>query len=132
MNKERLKEFAKAHQQKIALIIGFIAVAAIGFYGGLNLNRKSIENAPVTAASSNSNYNENQTQVQTVQASSETTTEQTPAASVPSDCNGKIKGSSSHKYHLPGGAFYDKTTHPIACFDTEEQAKAAGFVKSSR
>ena len=47
-------------------------------------------------------------------------------------CAGKIKGSSSLIYHIPGGAFYNKTTHPIRCFDTEAEAKAAGFRKSSR
>ena len=50
------------------------------------------------------------------------------------DCGGKIKGniSSGGKiYHVPGGAFYKKTT-PEACFDTEAAAQAAGFRKSKR
>ncbi len=50
------------------------------------------------------------------------------------DCQGKIKGnvSSSGKiYHLPGGAFYNRTVAEI-CFASEQEAKAAGFRKSSR
>lgn len=49
------------------------------------------------------------------------------------NCEGKIKGniSSSDKiYHLPGGAFYNRT-NPEQCFNTEAEAKAAGFRKSS-
>ncbi len=49
-------------------------------------------------------------------------------------CEGKIKGnvSSSGKiYHLPGGAFYNRTIAEI-CFDSEADAQAAGFRKSQR
>jgi hypothetical protein len=34
-------------------------------------------------------------------------------------------------YHLPTGAFY-KNTNPERCFNTEAEAKQAGFTKSSR
>lgn len=34
-------------------------------------------------------------------------------------------------YHLPGGAFYDKTK-PEKCYATEEDARADGFRKSKR
>ena len=45
-------------------------------------------------------------------------------------CEGKIKGNPSSKiYHVPGGAFYDRLTDAV-CFDTEEEAQAAGFRKS--
>ncbi len=45
-----------------------------------------------------------------------------------------IKGNISGKnkiYHLKGGAFYDRTQEEM-CFQTEAEATAAGFVKSSR
>lgn len=42
-----------------------------------------------------------------------------------------IKGSKSKTYHIPGGAFYERTT-PAACFNSEEEAVAAGYKKSSR
>ncbi len=42
-----------------------------------------------------------------------------------------VKGSSSRVYHLPGGAFYDRTNAAV-CFNTEAEAVAAGYRKSSR
>jgi micrococcal nuclease len=115
--------YLKENQQKIALVLGFAAVAALGFFGGKNLNRPADTKPAVSASSINTNYTTPATNIQT-------TFPLVAAATL--DCKGKIKGSSSHKYHLPGGAFYKKTTHPIACFDTEAQATAAGFTKSSR
>jgi len=112
----------KAHQQKIALVIGFAAVAAIGFYGGKVLSKPASTKPAISASSSSTNYSQVNQTVQTPPVTDTATL----------DCTGKIKGSSSHKYHLAGGAFYDRTTHPIACFDTETQAQAAGFTKSSR
>ncbi|HEY9060236.1 MAG TPA: thermonuclease family protein [Pseudobacteroides sp.] len=53
----------------------------------------------------------------------------------PGQPNGKIKGnisSSGEKiYHVPGGAFYDKTIAE-EYFDTEAQAQAAGYRRSKR
>jgi hypothetical protein len=48
--------------------------------------------------------------------------------------NCPIKGNISSKakiYHIKGGAFYDRT-NPEQCFNTEAEAQAAGFKKSSR
>ncbi len=53
----------------------------------------------------------------------------TVAPADPANCY--IKGSKSKTYHIPGGAFYERTT-PAACFNTEEEATAAGYKKSSR
>ncbi|MFU0824668.1 ComEC/Rec2 family competence protein [Clostridium sp.] len=48
---------------------------------------------------------------------------------------GLIKGNINSKgekiYHIPGGAYYDKTV-PEVWFNTEEEAKAAGFRPSKR
>ncbi|KGM94768.1 metallo-beta-lactamase [Clostridium novyi A str. 4552] len=52
-----------------------------------------------------------------------------------STVNGKIKGNINSKgekiYHVPGGAFYNKT-NPEAWFNTEEEAQAAGYRRSKR
>jgi hypothetical protein len=117
-------EKISAYQQKIALGLGFVAVAAIGFYGGRSINSKPLNDAQLPSVSATTNYTQIEPPAQTV-ATPET-------SSGTFDCEGKIKGSSTHKYHVPGGAFYKKTTKPIACFDTEAEAIAAGFVKSSR
>jgi hypothetical protein len=46
---------------------------------------------------------------------------------------GQIKGNrDSKKYHVPGGRFYARTYEGIDCFDTEEQARAAGYERSKR
>lgn len=60
--------------------------------------------------------------------------EQSPTSFAPvnGDCRGKIKGSSGKIYHVPGGAFYDRTIKPQLCFETETAAAAAGFRKSVR
>lgn len=45
-----------------------------------------------------------------------------------------IKGNISSKtkiYHMPGGSFYERTD-PEMCFNSEGEAQAAGFTKSSR
>jgi multidrug efflux pump subunit AcrA (membrane-fusion protein) len=47
-----------------------------------------------------------------------------------------IKGNRSQSgsqriYHVPGGAFYDRTT-PVRCFATEDEAVAAGYRRSQR
>ena len=51
------------------------------------------------------------------------------------DANCVIKGNINSQgkmiYHISTGAFYAQTK-PEKCFNTEEEAKKAGFVKSSR
>ena len=120
-------ELLKKHQQKIALAVGFVAVALLGYYGGLNINSASTKTAKPSLSSSN--YSQSVSGTQTKQSTPE---DKPSASSIPGNCEGKIKGSSSHIYHMPDGVFYAKTTKPIACFDTEAAAQAAGFRKSSR
>lgn len=124
-----LRDKLRGWEQKIALVIGFAAVAAIGFWGGMNMDPKADTSPAVSASSSSTNYTESKPVVQTPVSTTQTST--TQALEV-LDCGGKIKGSSSHIYHVPGGSFYNKTTRPIACFDTEAEAQVAGFRKSSR
>jgi micrococcal nuclease len=46
---------------------------------------------------------------------------------------GQIKANrNSMIYHVPGGDWYARTRKNVTCFDTEEQAQAAGFRKSKR
>jgi hypothetical protein len=44
---------------------------------------------------------------------------------------GNINSQGEKIYHLPGGAYYDKTI-PEAWFETENEALAAGYRKSKR
>lgn len=124
---EKMKQFANAHQQKIVLTIGYVLVGLLAFgLGRLTAAKKEAPDIRVEQANLPANYTPTvaglQTNTAPIQAATTTT----------DNCAGKIKGSSSMIYHVPGGAFYDKTTHPTRCFDTEAQAQAAGFRKSSR
>ncbi|MBI3231702.1 MAG: hypothetical protein HYZ51_01315, partial [Candidatus Doudnabacteria bacterium] len=49
------------------------------------------------------------------------------------DCliKGNISATGGKIYHIKGGAFYDRT-NPEQCFNTEEEAKGAGYRRSSR
>ncbi len=58
-----------------------------------------------------------------------------PAQAVAGAGSCEVKGNISAKgkkiYHVKGGAFYN-LVKPEQCFKTESEARAAGFVKSSR
>lgn len=122
------KEFIKTYQQKIVLVAGFVLVGLLAF--GLGRLTAAKKEAPDIRVEQQANLPANYTPSV---AGLQTNPAPAPASATTSNnCAGKIKGSSSMIYHVPGGAFYDKTTHPIRCFDTEAQANAAGFRKSSR
>lgn len=116
-----LKDFLKNHQQQIVLVIGYVAVASLAY--GLGQHSKGLK--PAEAINPPVNYSQNISGAQTQAISTNTDAELL-------NCDGKIKGSSSMIYHMPNGAFYSKTTRPIRCFNTEADAKSAGFRKSSR
>lgn len=126
---DKIKNFLKTYQQQIVLVIGYILIASLGFglgrFTSPNLSVPEVRVEEVFA--SPANYTPNIAGIQTNIAEAPTN-----SISATLTCQGKIKGSSSMIYHLPGGSFYDRTTHPIRCFDTEAQAQAAGFRKSSR
>ncbi len=120
---DKLKNLIKAHQQVLVLTVGYFLVAILGFsLGRFTAPQYSVPEIKVEQAlTAPDNYTPN---IAGIQSDTSQQAVQT--------CQGKIKGSSSMVYHLPGGSFYNKTTHPIRCFDTEAEAKAAGFRKSSR
>ncbi|MGF9891829.1 thermonuclease family protein [Priestia megaterium] len=48
-------------------------------------------------------------------------------------CQNKIKGNANSKiYHVPGGAYYDKTVDNIVWFCTEQDAQNQGYRRSQR
>lgn len=129
---EYIKKFFKIHQYAIVLTIGYLLVACLSFGLGRFTAPKYLRQVTPLVGSKQSppppNYNPNEPAVQ----SASTTTKTVPGTPGGLNCAGKIKGSSSLIYHMPGGSFYNKTTHPIRCFDTEAQARAAGFRKSAK
>jgi hypothetical protein len=123
---DKIKLFFKSNQQAIVLLIGYLLVAALGFgFGRFTDNHQQTREIRVEEAfTSPTNYSPN---VSGAQTATEASTNVKSAV----NCDGKIKGSSSGIYHIPGGAFYTKTTKPVRCFNTEAEAVSAGFRKSS-
>ncbi len=118
-----LLNFIKTHQQKIVLVTAFLLVAAISFFlGRMTAFQYSAPEIKVEQAFVPPNYNGNVSGIQSAGESSD----------AKALCAGQIKGSSSLIYHLPSGAFYDRVTKPVRCFDIEQEAINAGFKKSSR
>lgn len=123
---EKIKEKAKP----IAITaVCFVAVFAAGFGVGKN---KTDSSTYTTKRSTN--YTTNSNAIEKPTQPTEPT--KTPTAS-PDNLNStshtdcKIKGSKSKIYHIPGGSFYNRT-NAAQCFETEEEAQAAGYTKSSR
>jgi hypothetical protein len=112
------KNFFKNHQYKIVLSIAFVLVGLLGF--GLGQIYSTDSTVPEIAIEEVFSSPANYTPIVSGTQSQSTA------------CSGGIKGSASLIYHVPGGAFYDRTTNPIRCFQTEEEAITAGFKKSSR
>ena len=124
------KQLLISHQQQIALGVGFLLVAGLAFGLGRisNIQHQASDIKVEQAFTLPDNYTPNISGIQ----STDINTAALSAGSTALNCEGKIKGSASFIYHVPGGAFYDRTTKPVRCFDTEAQAQAAGFKKSSK
>jgi len=120
------------NQEKLALIVGYILVAVLAFgLGRISKFPKANHNLEVLELGNSSNFNSNPN-IQGAQTINSNSSEVlTP---VDGQCGGKIKGnigSSGKIYHVPGGAFYDRTDAE-ECFATEADAVTAGFRRSSR
>ncbi|MBI2607625.1 MAG: hypothetical protein HYW51_02250 [Candidatus Doudnabacteria bacterium] len=121
------KEFIRNHQHEIALLVGYVLVAVLGFWLGritaftYQVPEVQIEQAfTVPSVDNNSNLGQVQSAATSTAADN----------CEPDRIKGNV-GSSGLIYHLPGGSFY-KRTNAEMCFDTEDQAQAAGFRRSSR
>ena len=121
----KAKDLIKTHQQNIALSAGYVLVALMAFGLGrisaISYQKPEIRVEQAFTPQPNNTSNQPAVQSATVDNLN--------------GCEGKIKGNINSKgkkiYHLPGGAFYDRT-NPEQCFDSEVEAKTAGFTKSSR
>jgi hypothetical protein len=118
----------KENKQKIVYGVCFVLVFIVGF--GAGKYDQSTQNS----------YQAKQTNYTTKPAVTQTAAPKTgknglavQSTTTPANC--PIKGNIGVKgikiYHIIGGAFY-KIVKPEQCFNTETEALAAGFVKSSR
>ena len=135
------KKWCLEHKKQFILFGCFIMVFLVGFGTG-----RYDKNAQAQKRKSPNNYNKTETAAQKTENPAADAL--VPAATgqvagqailgggeaVKAEVKCVIKGniSASNKiYHEAGGAFYDRT-NPEMCFNTEGDAVAAGFRKSSR
>jgi hypothetical protein len=136
---EDIKKKFLEKKQPIVVGICFILVFIIGFGTGRferQENRQSAKNQSyyTTKKDDSQAPQKNAKEEDAAQKGEKVLGEQTQKNNpVSSECVVKGNFSSSGKkiYHIKGGAFYN-TVKPEQCFKTESEAKAAGFVKSSR
>lgn len=125
--------FIKNSQKEIALFFGYILVALLFYQLGFVIASQNtysnqpveIIEPPITIPTTHNNENESSSQFDNIQKVEGITTD---------NCQGVIKGnigSSGKIYHIPGGAFYERTDAE-QCFETESEAIKAGFRKSKR
>lgn len=132
---ERFKKICLDYKTEIFTGFCFVLVFLAGFGSGSFVQPKATK-------TTQSYYTVNATKKQTnppaedggVATPTPVVTAVDSASSSPtSGCivKGNISSSGKKIYHVKGGAFY-KTVKPEKCFNTEAEAKAAGFVKSKR
>jgi hypothetical protein len=126
-------EFVKIHQQKLAMAVGYALVFLLAF--GLGRITVTLPVPPEIKVEEPNNLSQGNDSAEVLGTQSANQQAQNPGSAPQNGaCGGKIKGnigSSGKIYHMPGGAFYDRTSAE-ECFDTEAQAKAAGYRKSAR
>ncbi len=128
----QLKNFLKTYQLRIILLVGCLLIASTAFVAGLLFAEKS--SPPEIKVEEVFSYTNNTSILTPAQSQKNTQTDQKLGSNT-NDCLGKIKGNinskGEHVYHIPTGAFYDRTIAEV-CFDTEQEARDAGFRKSSK
>jgi len=135
---EKLKKWCVDHKKEFIIAGCFVLVFLVGFGTGRydreaqSAKRKSLTNYSKTNVNQQKAADaavENQDANTGGQVAGEATGDKAKA-----DGKCVIKGNISTTgmiYHMPGGASYEKT-NPEKCFNTEAEAKAAGFRKAAR
>ena len=135
---EDWKNWLKENKNYLAVGAGFVVVFIVGFGTGIYqkpTRRQNVQSNYTTSAAKKPVVNEAQAQIAGETVVNEVANPAPAKAVAPADAACLIKGNISAKgdkiYHLKGGAFYDRTKAE-QCFNTEAEAQAAGFRKSSR
>lgn len=128
---EKAKDWLKQKENKDKLVLGlsFVLIFIVGFGAGSYV-RETRRDAYKPQSNYTTNTAKSPTKTDTVQskpAVAATTTSSTTSCVV----KGNISTAGKKIYHVQGGAFYERTKAE-QCFNTEAEALAAGFIKSSR
>jgi len=137
MTYQYLKEKLKDNQTKIILGGCFVLVFLVG-YGTGKFNTEHIKGR-IQQPNYTTNFKAQPAQKPVAKPTAEAAKPEVAGAVTLPPAGGDaacvVKGNIAAKgvkiYHVVGGASY-KRVKPEQCFATEEQAKAAGFVKASR
>ena len=144
MNYEEMKTWfsEKENKQKVVFGICYVLVFIVGF--GAGSYKKSIRRdsykpqANYTTQSSKKPIETVNKEGDSPPAADPTTatvlsanTTKTPVDLTNCIIKGNIGAGNKKIYHVKGGSFYNRVK-PEQCFNTEAEAQAAGFVKSSR
>jgi len=139
MTYEQIKNWARDNKQKFVLAACFALVFIVGFGTGRfneeNENKLDgfCNNYTMNAVNKPENKDNGKTQEPITSVATQTVAPQILGQGIQSDCpvKGNISSKGSKIYHVQGGAFYN-ITKPEQCFQTEAEAQAAGFKRSSR
>ncbi len=126
---QKIKNWCKDHTKELqigaCLVLMFFVGFGVGKYNQETMSDKRRDKFQL-------NYTKNQTNPQNpVQDKVEAVGTQTGAGEADCKIKGNISSTGKMTYHLSTGAFY-KNTKAEKCFNTEQEAKQAGFTKSSR
>lgn len=126
----------KAKQQKLGVwsIDGYVGEKGFND-GSQNSTNSSQSNSSQKSTSSSTNSNSNRSSNTGSNNSTTQPFQNNPADDVETNtsCQNKIKGNANSKiYHVPGGAYYDKTVDNIVWFCTEQDAQNQGYRRSQR
>lgn len=151
MSYESLKSYVSEHRQSFITAGLFVVIFAVGYGTGTSW-RVTNDKSSVPPSIKQNNYTTKSTspppdvvaaegeapadgtvspQVKGTQTATQKST-QADALATPDKCAVKGNISKDSKiYHIPGGSFYNRVK-PELCFNTEAEAQAAGFRKSTR
>lgn len=130
---ERFKKWLELNRPKLVTAVCFLLVFILGFgtgrYDKENFSKRALYN-----------QNQNNYNIKSLEKPKNTVTEGEKVESKVQGAvvdktfcvvKGNISSQGKKTYHVKGGSFYDRT-NPEQCFNTEAEALAAGFIKSSR
>lgn len=122
-----LKE--KENKQKIVLGVCFILVFLVGYGSGSYV--KQTAKATYKPQANYTTQTANKPEVLGANITPTPAGQGTASSTATCIIKGNISSTGKKIYHVQGGEYYARVK-PEQCFDTEAEAQAAGFVKSSR